>query len=76
MPCEDDLSEHLPLGETLMRPVRTIEGIDFGDRSLESRRLYGRVEALEFANARDAVMTDEGHAAALPWCGLDTVRVC
>jgi hypothetical protein len=47
-----------------MRRVSTVDGIAFRDWNLESRCLYGRIEALEFANARDQSIVGAGSPAA------------
>src|ERR1700681_2231010 len=57
------LSEHVTLGEALMRLVGPGEGITFGDRNFELCCLHRGVEALEFADPGDAVIEDQGHAA-------------
>ena len=51
MHCKDDFSDHMTLGEALMRLGRPGEGIAFGDRNPEPGGLHRRVEAVEFANA-------------------------
>jgi hypothetical protein len=48
---KDDFSDHMTLGEALMRLKGPGEGITFGDRNLEPGGLHRHVEALEFANA-------------------------
>jgi hypothetical protein len=51
MHCKDDFSDHMTLGEALMRLGGPGEGIAFGDGNPEPGGLHCRVEALEFANA-------------------------
>src|SRR6202043_2232391 len=72
---KDDFSDHVALGEALMRLVGPGEGIAFRNWNLELRGLHCRVQALEFSNAGDAVVADQFHAAPLFWRGLDAVRV-
>ena len=72
---KDDLSDHVTFGEALVRLISLCERIAFRDRNFESRGLHRRVEALEFANSGDAVITDQFHAAPLLRCWLDPVRV-
>src|ERR1700692_4687880 len=73
---EDDFSDHVTLGEPFVCLGSPGEGIAFGDWNLELPGLPRRVEPLEFANARDAVIADQGHAASLFRRRLDAVRVC
>src|ERR1700720_4553183 len=65
----------MTLGEALMRLVSTGEGIAFRDLNLELRGLPRRVQALEFANAGDAVIADQGHPAPFLRRRLDAVGV-
>jgi hypothetical protein len=48
---KDDFSDHMTLGEALMRLGGPGEGIAFRDWNPEPGGLHRRVEALEFANA-------------------------
>src|SRR6202051_588592 len=73
---KDNLSEHVTLGEALVRLVGPGEGITFDDRNFELCCLHRGVEALEFADPGDAVITDEGHAAPFFRRRLDAVGVC
>jgi len=75
MHCKDDFSDHMALGEALMRLVSPGEGIAFRDWNLELRGLHRRVEAFEFADSGDAVITHLCHAAPLLWRRLDAVGV-
>src|SRR5258705_8753454 len=70
-----DFTDHVTLGEALVRLTGLDERIAFGDWNLELRSLHRRVEALEFANAGNGVVTDQCHAAPLFRRGLDAVRV-
>jgi len=72
---KNDLSDHMTLGEALMRLVSPGEGIAFCDRNFEPRGLHRRVEALEFANSSDAVVPDQCHPAPLLRRWLDAVGV-
>jgi hypothetical protein len=65
----------MALGESLVRLVGLGEGVAFRDWNLELRGLHRRVEALEFADSRDAVITHQCHAAPLLWRRLDAVGV-
>ena len=51
MRSKDYFSDHMTLGEALMRLGGPGEGIAFGDRNPEPGGLHRHVEALEFANA-------------------------
>src|SRR3981189_764608 len=62
---KDHFSDYMTLGEGPARPVNSGEGIAFRDRNFEPRGLHRGVEALEFANSGDAVITDQRHAAPL-----------
>src|SRR5260370_31005735 len=72
---KDDFTYHMTLGEALVRLTGLGERIAFGDWNPELRSLHRRVEALEFANAGNAVVTDQCHAAPLLRRWLDAVRV-
>src|SRR5258708_26085593 len=72
---KDDFTDHMTLGEALVRLTGLGERIAFGDWNPELRSLHRRVEALEFANAGNAVVTDQCHAAPLLRRWLDAVRV-
>ena len=48
---KDDFSDHMALGEALMRLVGPGEGIAFRNWNLELRGLHCRVQALEFSNS-------------------------
>ena len=48
---QDDFSDHMTVGEAVMRLGGPRQGITFGDRNLEPGGLHRHVEALEFANA-------------------------
>ena len=48
---KDDFSDHMALGEALMRHGGPGEGIAFGDWNPELGGEHRRVQALEFANA-------------------------
>ena len=48
---KDNLSEHVTLGEALVRLAGPGEGITFGDRNFELCCLHRGVETLEFSNA-------------------------
>jgi hypothetical protein len=48
---KDDFSDHMTLGEALMRFGGPGEGIAFRDRNPELRGQHRRVQSLEFANA-------------------------
>src|ERR1700738_891196 len=73
---KDYFSNDMTLGQPLMRLVSAGKGIAFRDRNLELCGLHRRVEALEFANAGDAIVADDFHAAPLLGRGLDAVGVC
>src|SRR3979411_1318019 len=73
---KDDFSDHMTLGEALVRLVSSGEGIAFRDRNFEPRGLHRGVEALEFANSGDAVITDQRHAAPLLRRWLDARGGC
>src|SRR3979490_1086245 len=70
---EDDFSDHMTLGEVLMRLTGLGERIAFRDRNLELRPMHRLVEALEFANSGDAVITDQFHAAPFLRRRLNTI---
>src|SRR5712671_3886417 len=72
---KDNFTDHMTPCEALVRLTGLDERIAFGDRNLELRGLYRRVETLEFANAGNTVIGDHGDAAPFLRRRFDAVRV-
>jgi len=74
--AEHYLAEDMALAEALMRLGGICEWVGPGDGDLEPGCINCAIEAVKFADARDAVVRDDFDAMSLPGFGLDSIWIC